>query len=81
MIVVRPLYDNAPDPLAGRTAEALRIVDRFDESAAIKTVPAPAGGWTHEAVESESYKQVADVGKPWSAFVGDEWIGCSDHNL
>ncbi len=81
MIVCRPLYDNAPDPIEGRQHEALRIVDRFDESVPIKTVPAPAGGWTPEAVESTSYKQVADVGQPWSAFVGDEWIGCSDHNL
>jgi len=81
MIVCRPLYDNAPDPIEGRTNDALRIVDRFDESAEIKTVPAPKGGWTHESVESESYSQVAGVGRPWSAFLGNEWIGCSDHNL
>jgi hypothetical protein len=81
MIVCRPLYDNAEDPLNGRTDAAIRIVDRFDETAEIKNVPAPAGGWTHNAVESESYTQVADVDRPWSAFLGDEWIGCSDHDL
>ena len=81
MIVCRPLYDNAPDPIEGRTNDALRIVDRFNESEALKTVPAPAGGWTHGAIETEGYTQVADVGQPWSAFLGEEWIGCSDHNL
>ena len=81
MIVCRPLYDNAPDPIEGRTDAELRIVDRFDEAKAIKTVPAPAGGWTPSLVEAEGYTQVADVARPWSAYLGDEWIGCSDHNL
>jgi len=81
MIVCRPLYNNAPDPLAGRVNATLRIVDRFDEAIAIRTFAAPACGWTHVEVESTSDMLVAGVDRPWTAFLGDEWIGCSDHCL
>lgn len=72
MIVVRPFKAGEPDLLPGNQAQPLRFVTLGGDRE-LARVPAPAGGWTHAALEACTCP--ADA---WDAFLGVQWIGSSE---
>ncbi len=74
MIVARPNTAKEPDLLAGREFEALRYVAMDGQELA--TIPAPAAGWTHDALER--VRPDIHEGETWDAFLGPQWVGSSE---
>jgi hypothetical protein len=74
MIVARPNTAKEPDLLTGHESEALRYVAMDGQELA--TIPAPASGWTHDALER--VRPAIPEGEAWDAFLGTQWVGRSE---
>lgn len=75
MIIARPITLIEPDLLLGREFEALKFKDAPDGHL-LALVPAPPGGWTHDALEQVSLPISANG--TWDAYLGPEWVGSSE---
>jgi hypothetical protein len=42
----------------------------------LATIPAPASGWTHDALER--VRPAIPEGEAWDAFLGTQWVGSSE---
>ena len=74
MIVTRPLHPGEPDLLTGNEREPVRFVSDDAARREIARVPAPALGWTHDALEAVSPPQASY----WDAYLGIRWVGSSE---
>lgn len=74
MIITRPLRPGEPDLLIGQEREPVRFVSDDTPRREIASVPAPAHGWTHDALEAVRPPQVAY----WDAYLGIRWVGSSE---
>jgi len=69
-LVARPVRSGERDLLHGNELQTLYFKTGGQ---VLHCVPAPAGGWTHEALQS-----VAQPADCWDAYLGDEWVGSSE---
>lgn len=73
MIVARPQSPGERDLLGGFEWAALKLVD--DDGGELARYPAPAAGWTHDALEALERDFPAAL---WDAYLDDQWIGSSE---
>ena len=78
MIITRPVKPTEKDLLIGLEGSLLLITSLDDE--VIKKIDAPAGGWSHDALEAIDYDAIDPNG--WNAYLtevsSDNWIGSSE---
>ncbi len=86
-IITKPLNTTEPDLLAGRAGFDLHITRHpellgSDEKApAPVVIKAPAGGWTHDALEQAGEQYVegeAHLVSPEPSLVANTWVGSSE---
>ncbi|MBF6615556.1 MAG: hypothetical protein ITG07_02405 [Candidimonas sp.] len=67
---------NEPDLLAATKHLTLKIRDL--DGATIKTIPAPATGWTHDRLLAIAARHEDLVFEGADAYLGDCWVGSTE---
>lgn len=80
-IVARSVLPGEPDLLKGKEHQSLVFTDL--DSNHLITFQAPAGGWTHDALENEAAGLDVEIHREgWDAYLSfactDNWIGSSE---
>lgn len=71
--MVTDVWEGEPDILRPVKREPLKVYCLG--GSLIETIPAPAGGWTHERLECQAKELTPKTRGGADAFLGEQWVG------
>lgn len=73
---VTDVWEGEPDILQAVRGESLQVYDL--DGGLIGTIPAPADGWGHDALECQAERLALKTRDGADAYLGSQWVGSTE---